>query len=114
MAVIYGFSSQSDPMPVVTAHVWDKLLHTLEYGALAFLLARAVWGEGLSRPAALVAAVILTSAYGATDEYHQSFVPNRSSDVADWMADTVGASLGAGLYAAARARSTPSGTGLKS
>ena len=31
--------------------------------------------------------------YGAADEIHQRFVPNRSCDVLDWLADTLGASL---------------------
>ena len=30
-------------------------------------------------------------AYGATDEWHQSFVPGRSTELADWIADTAGA-----------------------
>lgn len=36
-------------------------------------------------------AVGFASLYGATDEVHQYFVPERSSDVLDWIADTVGA-----------------------
>src|SRR5262245_47385465 len=91
MAVIFAFSAQSNPVPVVTAHVWDKLLHAVEYGTLAALVARALLGEGLTMAPAILGAALIASAYGATDEYHQSFVPERSSDVTDWMADTVGA-----------------------
>lgn len=29
--------------------------------------------------------------YGATDEIHQAFVPNRQSDIFDWIADATGA-----------------------
>ncbi|MCX5731999.1 MAG: VanZ family protein, partial [Deltaproteobacteria bacterium] len=36
---------------------------------------------------------------GATDEFHQSFVPGRNADVADWMADTLGAAAGAAIGA---------------
>jgi len=95
MAFIYYLSAQSDPMPQVTSVVWDKLLHFLEYGALAILLVRALSGEGLSVPATMVAAVLLTSAYGASDEIHQSAVPRRQADVQDWLVDSVGASVGA-------------------
>lgn len=28
--------------------------------------------------------------YGATDEVHQYFVPNRSSEIQDWIADAAG------------------------
>ena len=101
MAVIFGVSSQPNPMPALTVHVWDKLLHSLEYGGLALLFCRALRGEGAGWAAAAVGAVLLTSGYGATDEYHQLFVPTRSSDVHDWIADTIGASAGAASYAAA-------------
>ena len=74
MALIFHFSSQSNPLPVVTAHVWDKLLHTLEYAGLGALFGRALLGEGLGWAATFAVAVLLASGYGATDEYHQLFV----------------------------------------
>lgn len=40
---------------------------------------------------AAVAAVALASLYGITDEFHQSFVPGRMPDPADWLVDTAGA-----------------------
>ena len=39
------------------------------------------------------------SLFGATDEWHQSFVPGRASEVKDWVADTLGAALAVSLYA---------------
>jgi len=33
---------------------------------------------------------ILCIVYGASDEFHQYFVPNRSSEVQDWLADVAG------------------------
>lgn len=42
---------------------------------------------------AAVLAILITSAYGALDEFHQRFTPGRSCDVRDWMADTVGAAV---------------------
>jgi VanZ family protein len=95
MAIIYYLSSQSDPVPQVTSVVWDKLLHFVEYGGLATLLARALLGEGLTARAALVAAILATSAYGATDEVHQLTVPQRQADVRDWIVDSIGAAAGA-------------------
>ena len=98
VALIFHFSSESTPLPELTAHVWDKLLHVAEYGGLAFLLSRALVGEGVSRTPALITALLLASAYGASDEWHQAFVPSRSSDVRDWVADTVGAAVGVAGY----------------
>jgi VanZ family protein len=51
-------------------------------------------------------AVAIASAYGITDEFHQSFVPGRVPDIADWAVDTAGALTAALLLeAAARTRS---------
>ena len=107
---IFWCSSMSHPLPVVTIHVWDKLLHLAEYGGLALLFARAFAGEGYGWLATMVAAVLLTSTYGVTDEWHQSFVPLRTSDVFDWFADALGALAGTIIYllgAAANLRRTP-------
>jgi VanZ family protein len=38
----------------------------------------------------------IASAYGVTDEWHQSFVAGRSADVLDWYSDSIGAALGLG------------------
>jgi VanZ family protein len=95
MALIFYLSSQSNPLPEVTVRVWDKLLHAVEYAVLAALFGRALVGEGQGWVASFAAAALLAAAYGATDEYHQSFVPLRNADVRDWMVDAAGACLGA-------------------
>ena len=42
----------------------------------------------------LIMVVLLIGAlYGASDETHQLFVPGRSCDIADWIADCVGISF---------------------
>lgn len=108
MALIFHLSSESNPLPELTAHVWDKFLHTAEYIALAFLFCRALVGEGLGWLAALVATMLMTSLYGASDEWHQAFVPLRDSNVLDWFADDTGAALGAlAFLALRRLRSVP-------
>ena len=109
MAIIFAFSASPNPMPAVTAVVWDKLLHATEYAGLAVLCARALAAEGVSGPRLVVTAALLASAYGASDEYHQSFVPNRESDAADWLADTCGAVVGStGFLAGASLFGRPS------
>jgi VanZ family protein len=100
MAAIYQVSSQSAPLPEVAAIVWDKALHAIEYAGLAFLLGRAFAGEGFGRVASIALAVLLTCAYGASDEWHQLFTPGRDSDLFDWAADTLGAGIGALAYLA--------------
>ena len=44
-------------------------------------------------------ATSIASLYGISDEFHQSFVPGRTPDVVDWLADTSGALLAVLLIA---------------
>jgi VanZ family protein len=93
--LIFVLSAQSSfPVP---KEIWtfDKILHGVEYGVFAFLVARAVRDRArLSLwPGAI--AVICAILYGVGDEVHQSFVPGRSSDLHDVVADSAGAALGA-------------------
>lgn len=79
----------------------DKILHALEYGLLCVLLFRALrhtrrrW---LFRWAPL-AALLLSAAYGATDEWHQGLV-GRDMDFGDWLADVIGAAVVAAILMA--------------
>ena len=102
MAVIFGISSLPNPLPQVTARVSDRLLHVVEYGVLAALFARALTREGAGGRTTILAAIVMTSLYGASDEYHQAFVPGRISDVRDWIADTIGGVAGALAFASRR------------
>lgn len=45
MALIFHFSSESAPLPALTALVWDKALHLTEYAGLGLLLCRALRGR---------------------------------------------------------------------
>jgi VanZ family protein len=97
-AVIFHFSSESNPLPQLTTRVWDKALHAIEYGGLAVLLSRAFRGEGIARARSIIFALVTASVYGATDELHQLFTPGRDSSVLDWTADTAGAVIGSALF----------------
>jgi VanZ family protein len=93
-AMIFYLSSQSNPLPSLSSRISDKILHLIEYAAFA---AVATWGLShlVRLPRAARWAALIGSIYGATDEFHQRYVPHRSADVADWLADTIGAALGA-------------------
>jgi VanZ family protein len=71
----------------------DKFGHFGMYGLLATLLVRL--GRG---PRAGWLALLATSLYGASDEWHQYFVPGRSCELGDWVADTAGGALAIALY----------------
>ena len=75
----------------------DKVLHGAVYAVLAGLFCRSLAGSGAGR-AAMAVGFLLAVLYGASDEYHQTMVPSRSGSVADWLADSVGAVLGAAVW----------------
>ena len=50
--------------------------------------------------AVVCGAVAISSLYGVTDEYHQLFVPGRSFDVLDMLADALGSVVGASAMGA--------------
>ena len=73
----------------------DKIAHLVIYAALGWLVGRALrHGHRLALPNAVVLAIFITALYGASDEWHQSFVPNRTAEIADWLVDVLGAALG--------------------
>ncbi len=96
--ILFALSAQANPFPFLPPEflLQDKILHALAYAVLGALLVHGFLGVGCSPRRALLLAVALASFYGATDEFHQSFVPGRSPDPLDWVADTLGAALGAG------------------
>jgi VanZ family protein len=78
---------------------YDKVLHTLEYGGLGFLLARAL-APSVAGVKRIAIVAMLGLAFGVLDEFHQSFVPGRQgNDPGDMTADLVGTTLGAASYA---------------
>ena len=77
----------------------DKVLHAAAYGLFAVLLARAV--RGSSRvPDAWVAALAFVAAtlWGGIEECLQMAVPTRSCELADALANAVGAALAAAAW----------------
>jgi VanZ family protein len=91
MAVIFFVSSLSDP--TIPSSVSDVSLHGASYFGLTLLLIRALarsrWsGVTLVTLAAAWAIAVL---YGVTDEWHQSFVPNRHPEFRDVVSDAIGA-----------------------
>jgi VanZ family protein len=94
---IWFLSSQSTlPQPKGILG-WDKLQHLLAYLVLSVTVG--LWISPAFWERRSVFAVLLTmlisSAYGVIDEFHQYFVPGRDCNVWDWLADTLGALLGA-------------------
>ena len=87
MGAIFYFSAQEAVGPELPA--WTRIVaHFTEYAILASLW---VWALAptLGRRA-LVAAGAISFVYAISDEYHQSFVQGRDSDVMDVVTDAAG------------------------
>ena len=126
MGLIFIISSLEQPPLPMPKFEWltiDKLYHFIEYGILGALLAIAFVNVpcrgGAPGPPRLggrirdreargprptaswrwAGAVLIAILYGASDEWHQTFVPGRLATLADWVADVVGAITGVlGVY----------------
>ena len=93
--LIFYLSSYPIPPSLAPPQGADKLVHFVEYGALGFFLAFAFARLGM-RPARVVLwSFVLGTLYGISDELHQSFVPARSAEVLDAVADAIGSFMGA-------------------
>jgi VanZ family protein len=93
-AALIVLLSSRPTLPVPLEAGSDKIAHFGAYAVLGLLTARAFSATGYSAVAAILAVIL----FGATDELHQSFVPGRSADLADWIADSLGAVAGVSLY----------------
>ncbi|OQA89749.1 MAG: VanZ like family protein [Elusimicrobia bacterium ADurb.Bin231] len=71
--------------------VLRKIAHMTEYFVLTLLLYRAL-KKSFYMPAQriLFIAMLLSFVYALSDEYHQSFVPNRSGNIIDVLIDSTG------------------------
>lgn len=95
MAMLFWFSSLSK-LPTPPGALSFYHVHMAAYAGLAALTARAA-AKGLRSVSwtAVFAAVVISSLYGVSDEYHQMFVPGRTFDVLDMAADAFGSVAGA-------------------
>lgn len=83
----------------------DKVAHLGAYAVLGGLLWWAMRASGADPKRAAVFAIVLSLLYAVSDEFHQSYVPNREMSAVDGVADLAGAALGAGgLLAISRRR----------
>ena len=80
-------------------HAFRKCCHLAEYAVLAWLLWRAIRRTDRKNPrpwnwAEAGLALSIVFLYGASDEFHQIFVPTRTPQVSDVFIDTAGGAIG--------------------
>jgi len=94
------FKQSSGPAILIlpVPHI-DKLFHLVGYAILAILFCRAFRSLGILNVHTMMFLNILLSAvYGFSDEIHQYFVPYRSADINDFLADVIGSLMGFFIY----------------
>jgi VanZ family protein len=89
-SIIFLFSNQSNlDIPQLYLHQ-DKLAHLSEYMLLGLFAWRCFRHRFENLKTLLIISLVFCSLYGALDEIHQYFIPNRQMDILDWCADTIG------------------------
>jgi VanZ family protein len=100
MGFIFGISSlPGKNIPPVFAYQ-DTLYHLGSYAILTYLcsMALAKGSAGMSRGTLLILAFVFGVLYGASDEFHQLFVPGRSCSGQDLLVDGIGSFFGGIVY----------------
>ncbi len=92
-------------IPRVDVPNLDKVVHFTFYGVFAWLLLPAMSGTRARRVAMVLAFIAV---FAALDEFHQKFIPGRTMDFEDWVADMSGAVTAVLVAIAARRRAVAS------
>ncbi|WP_409290668.1 VanZ family protein [Peribacillus sp. SCS-37] len=95
MGLIWFLSSNPDDLVVELKSsridsFMKESLHLIEFAILYLLFAAALKVNGRLTPALNMMAAIAAGLYGVLDEYHQSFIPSRSSSLIDVIKDVTG------------------------
>jgi VanZ family protein len=97
--IFYLSSISFPPQPITSKDpLWEfltSLEHVAEYavlGGLLYIGFRSLDAKTTGK--AFILAVLFASLYGASDEIHQYFVPNRYCDIKDLIADAAGGIIG--------------------
>jgi len=95
---IFYLSSRSHDIKIDVLF-FDKVIHIVEFALLGFLLSFGYF-MSLKSPLMVKAVLIICSGIllGGLDEFHQYFIPRRSVEFFDVIADAIGILTGLFLY----------------
>jgi VanZ family protein len=97
LAIFIESSFSSEEYPKIDFELSDKIVHFIIYFVLFIAAYYSFVNQdkfALLKNYPLTISLIFTAVYGASDEFHQYFVPGRSCEFYDWVADFAG-----GLFA---------------
>ncbi|MBS1538697.1 MAG: VanZ family protein [Bacteroidetes bacterium] len=99
LLIIYLSSLSSPNIPDFGFSWQDKVIHAgafFVYGIVLQLFLAKSLGIA-SRKIYIIIYFLIGCFFGASDEFHQYFVPGRSCEFLDWFADTIGLMLALGV-----------------
>ena len=98
--LIFYLSSLPNPPQLFTFSSADKVLHIVEYVILGILIINLLkhYFPDQGNKQLISLAVVLSTLYGISDEYHQYFVPFKDANLFDVLADGIGSCLGVFFY----------------
>ncbi len=99
VALTFVLTSIPNPQFQVPIPGADKLEHLAFYGVMGLFFALWRRASGASTARALAQALVFAALAGCLDEVHQLWIPGRSADPVDWLADTAGGGFGAAFSA---------------
>lgn len=100
-SIIYYLSAQSSlKIPDLGFNFQDKLYHFIEYFGFGLTLCFSFSNSYLvkNKGKFIIFVFFIGSIYAFSDEYHQSFVPNRTADFFDWLFDSLGVLISIFIY----------------
>lgn len=83
----------------IDSHHLDKVAHAIEFAIMAFLLGLGFFNVlKASSSIKMILTFLFGFALAVLDEFHQGYVPRRSSDARDVLADALGVTCGVIIY----------------
>ncbi len=79
----------------------DKAYHLMAFFGLSVLLSWVLSQKIAAARTWVIAVLVITISYAIFDEWSQQFVPNRTPDISDVVADACGSALGVIMFALA-------------
>ena len=95
VVLTFVLTSLPNPGAHLSFHFADKAAHLGFYAVMGFFFA--LWRRECGFPAAraIFQALLFVAVIGAVDEVHQRWIPGRSMELFDWIADACGGAAGA-------------------
>ena len=91
--IFVASAQERAPIPDFGFTWQDKVFHFLAYLVYALTVYNAVRLSSITEWRRAMVILAVSALYGAADEWHQFYVPGRSSELLDWVADVLGASV---------------------